>query len=124
MLDHIMINVQDYERSKAFYEATLAPLGYKLIMEFQGWAGFGVPDKPDSWGFWIQGGKPVPPPFHIAFCGDNRAKVRAFYEAALKAGGKDNGPPGIREAYHPHYYGAFVFDPDGHNIEAVCHNPE
>ena len=124
MLDHIMINVQNYERSKAFYQAALAPLGYHLIMEAQGWAGFGVDDKPDCWGFWIQGGTSALPPIHLAFRSDSRAKVRAFYEAALKAGGIDNGPPGVRETYHSHYYGAFLFDPDGHNIEAVCHNPE
>ena len=124
MLDHIMINVQNYESSKAFYQATLAPLGYTLIMEHQGWAGFGVDNKPDRWGFWIQGEAPALPPIHLAFRSDSRAGVRAFYEAALKAGGKDNGPPGLREGYHPHYYGAFIFDPDGHNIEAVCHSPE
>ena len=121
MLDHIGIAVQYYEKSKAFYKAALAPLGYELIMEVQGWAGFGVGGKPD---FWIQGGKQTIPRLHIAFRSDNRTKVRAFYEAALKAGGKGNGSPGIREMYHPHYYGAFVIDPDGHNIEAVCHNIE
>jgi catechol 2,3-dioxygenase-like lactoylglutathione lyase family enzyme len=121
MLDHIGIDVQNYEKSKAFYKATLAPLGYELIMEVQGWAGFGVRGKPD---FWIHGGKQTTPRIHVAFRSENRSMVRAFYEAALKAGGKDNGPPGIREMYHPHYYGAFVLDLDGHNIEAVCHNPE
>lgn len=121
MLDHVGIDVQNYEESKTFYQAALAPLGYELIMEVQGWAGFGVGGKPD---FWIRGGKPTVPRVHVAFRGDNRVKVRAFYHAALKAGGKDNGPPGIREIYHPHYYGAFVIDPDGHNIEAVCQNPE
>ena len=121
MLDHMGIDVQNYEKSKAFYKTALTSLGYELIMEVQGWAGFGVGGKPD---FWIQGGKQTIPRIHVAFRSENRAKVRAFYEAALKAGGKDNGPPGIREIYHPNYYGAFVFDPDGHNIEAVCHNPE
>ena len=121
MIDHIGIDVQNYEKSKAFYAAALAPLGYKLIMEFQGWAGFGAGGKPD---FWLQGGKQTTPIIHVAFGANNRAMVRAFYEAALKAGGKDNGPPGIREIYHPNYYGAFVYDLDGHNIEAVCHNPE
>ena len=121
MLDHIGIDVQNYEKSKAFYKAALAPLGYELIVEVQGWAGFGVGGKPD---FWIQGGKQTTPRIHVAFRSENREMVRAFYQAALKAGGKDNGPPGIREIYHPHYYGAFVLDVDGHNIEAVCHNPE
>jgi catechol 2,3-dioxygenase-like lactoylglutathione lyase family enzyme len=121
MLDHIGIDVQNYERSKAFYKAALAPLGYELIMEVQGWAGFGADGKPD---FWIQGGKQTVPRIHVAFRSDNRAKVRAFYAAALTAGGKDNGPPGIREIYHPNYYGAFVIDLDGHNIEVVCHGPE
>jgi catechol 2,3-dioxygenase-like lactoylglutathione lyase family enzyme len=121
MLDHIGIDVQHYERSKAFYLATLAALGYELILEINGWAGFGVAGKPD---FWIQGGKSTQPRIHVAFRSDKRADVRAFHAAGVKAGGKDNGPPGIREIYHPNYYGAFVIDPDGHNIEAVCHNPE
>ena len=124
MLDHLMIYVQDYEKGKAFYKEALAPLGYELLIEFQGWAGFGADGKPESCDFWIQGGKQTRPSIHFAFRSDSRAKVRAFYEAALKAGAKDNGPPGIRKTYHPHYYGAFVFDPDGHNIETVCHKPE
>ena len=121
MIDHIMINVEDFEKSKAFYVAALATLGYELITEFQGWAGIGAGGKPD---FWIQGVKQTTPKIHVAFGAGNRATVRAFYEAALKAGGKDNGPPGIRQIYHPNYYGAFVYDLDGHNIDAVCHNPE
>ncbi len=121
MLDHIGLNVSDYAKSKAFYETALAPLGYELIMEVEGYAGFGAGGKPD---FWIYGGAATTPQVHVAFQSQNRAKVREFYEAALKAGGKDNGPPGIREIYHPNYYGAFVLDPDGHNIEAVCHKPE
>lgn len=121
MIDHIGMDVQDYETSKAFYQAALAPLGYQLVMEVQGWAAFGIGGKPD---FWIQGGKRAMPRLHIAFRSDTRSQVRAFYDAALKAGGKDNGPPGPRTIYHPHYYGAFVIDPEGHNIEAVCHKPE
>lgn len=121
MLDHIGIDVRDHERSKAFYLTALAPLGYALIMEGHGWAGFGARGKPD---FWIRGGKQTAPGLHIAFHGDTRAGVREFYEAALRAGAHDNGPPGIRQMYHPNYYGAFVIDPDGHNIEAVCHAPE
>ena len=121
MLDHIGIDVQDFEKSIAFYKAALAELGYELIYEIQGSAGFGVSGNID---FCLQRGSRIGSGTHVAFRGENRAKVRAFYEAALKAGGKDNGSPGIREHYHPHYYGAFVFDPDGYNIEAVCHNPE
>ncbi|MEW5756240.1 MAG: VOC family protein [Pseudomonadota bacterium] len=121
MLDHIGLEVRDYAKSKAFYIQALAPLGYELIMEVEGHAGFGVEGKPD---FWINGAKTTTPPVHIAFRAANRAQVREFYAAALAAGGKDNGPPGIRALYHPNYYGAFVFDPDGHNIEAVCHAPE
>lgn len=121
MLDHIGIDVSDYENSKEFYKAALAPLGYGLIMEVYGYAGFGADGKPD---FWIHGGTVTTPQIHIAFKSKNRATVSAFYEAAINAGGKDNGPPGIRAMYHPHYFGAFVLDPDGHNIEAVCHDPE
>lgn len=90
-------------------------------MEGYGWADFGVSGKPD---FWIRNGGHTAPHIHVAFRSDDRAKARAFHEAALKAGGKDNGPLGMRTMYHPHYYGAFVLDPDGHNIEAVCHDPE
>ncbi|WP_308364095.1 MULTISPECIES: VOC family protein [unclassified Microbulbifer] len=120
MLDHIGLQVHSYERSKAFYQEALAPLGYQLILEYADWGGFGIGGKPD---FWIQVGKQVRPGLHIAFRADNREMVDAFYRAALDAGGKDNGPPGLREIYHPDYYGAFVMDPDGHNIEAVCHTP-
>lgn len=120
MIDHIGIDVRDLERSKAFYQATLAPLGYELIMEVQGWAGFGARGKPD---FWIRGARQTVPRIHVAFRSDKRATVREFYAAALKAGATDNGPPGVRAMYHPNYFGAFVIDPDGHNIEAVCHAP-
>ena len=121
MLDHIGLEVSDYEKSKAFYKAAMAPLGYEMIMEVYGYAGFGADGKPD---FWINGGKVTAPQVHIAFGAANRAKVREFYAAAMAAGATDNGPPGIRAMYHPHYYGAFVLDPDRHNIEAVCHTPE
>ena len=121
MLDHIGIDVQNYDKSTTFYKAALAPLGYALIMEVHGWAAFGAGGRPD---FWIQQGMSTAPPIHLAFRSESRAAVRAFYESALKVGGKDNGPPGVRAIYHPHYYGAFVIDPDGHNIEAVCHNSE
>jgi catechol 2,3-dioxygenase-like lactoylglutathione lyase family enzyme len=130
LLDHVSLNVSDYARSKAFYEKALAPLGVKAIMEFGEAAGFGHDRKPD---FWIGKGpttfqKPgdLAPitPVHIAFKARNRAEVRAFYEAAIAAGARDFGAPGPRPMYHPSYYGAFVLDPDGHNIEAVCHDPE
>jgi catechol 2,3-dioxygenase-like lactoylglutathione lyase family enzyme len=127
VIDHTGLNVSDYARSKAFYVKALAPLGYAVIMELpphivpNGGMGMGVPPKPD---LWIGGGVPNSPRLHIAFRAENRAQVDAFYRAALAAGGKDNGPPGVRAHYHPNYYGAFVLDPDGHNIEAVCHDPE
>lgn len=121
MLDHIQIEVSDIKKSKEFYLAALAPLGYKLILEFEGWLGFGANEEID---FCINSGIKATPSIHIAFRSQNREKVREFYKAALKAGGKDNGEPGIREHYHPNYFGAFVFDPDGHNIEAVCHKSE
>ncbi len=121
VLDHIGLVVSDYEASKAFYTAALAPLGIVLAMEYQGNAGFGRSGRPQ---FWFSAGAPVHAPMHVAFVADNRAQVREFYAAALRAGAKDNGLPGLREIYHPTYYGAFVIGPDGHNIEAVCHAPE
>jgi catechol 2,3-dioxygenase-like lactoylglutathione lyase family enzyme len=127
MIDHIGFPVSDYARSKAFYEKALAPLGYTLIMEVQQHendspaAGFGAARKPD---FWIGGEGGLNHALHIAIAVKDRATVDAFYTAALAAGGKDNGAPGIRTHYHPNYYGAFVLDPDGHNIEAVCHAAE
>ena len=119
MLDHIGVPVSDIDRAKAFYQKALAPLGYALMREFPGVAGFGVPPKPD---FWVGQG-PVGQKLHVAFRAANRTMVKAFYDAAIAAGGRDNGPPGTRPMYHEHYYGAFVLDPDGHNIEAVCHDP-
>jgi catechol 2,3-dioxygenase-like lactoylglutathione lyase family enzyme len=118
MLDHITLIVSDYARAKKFYEAALKPLGYKVIMEFGPSAGLGD-DRPD---FWIAQGKPGSIS-HVAITAKDRKTVDAFYAAAIAAGGKDNGKPGLRAQYHPNYYGAFVFDPDGHNIEAVCHTP-
>ena len=120
MLDHVGIRVSDFEQSKRFFAEALSPLGYELIMEPSvSAAGFGRRGKPD---FWIgQGdrGQPV----HIAFAASDRASVDAFHEEALAAGGRNNGGPGLRPEYHPSYYAAFVFDPDGNNIEAVCHEP-
>jgi catechol 2,3-dioxygenase-like lactoylglutathione lyase family enzyme len=117
MIDHLGISVSDVAKSVAFYKQALAPLGYELIMSMDTFAGFGINGKPD---FWIGKGEPKDR-VHVGFATKSRAIVRAFHEAALAAGGKDNGGPGIREIYHPEYYGAFVLDPDGHNIEACCH---
>jgi catechol 2,3-dioxygenase-like lactoylglutathione lyase family enzyme len=121
VLDHVGLPVSDFERSKRFYEEDLSPLGYELLMESSvSAAGFGRRGKPD---FWIAQGDPGHA-VHVAFTADDRATVDAFYEAAISAGGRDNGGPGLRPQYHPSYYGAFVFDPDSNNIEAVCHGPE
>ena len=122
MLDHVGFAVSDYDRSKAFYEQALAPLGITLLLEpVAAAAGFGKDGKPF---FWVEArGQAVEGRLHIAFAVQERATVDAFHAAALAAGGTDNGAPGVREIYHPHYYGAYVLDPDGHNIEAVCHTP-
>jgi catechol 2,3-dioxygenase-like lactoylglutathione lyase family enzyme len=120
MIDHIGIQVGDLERSITFYTKALAPLGYELVMRWQQFAGFGIGGKPE---FWIDGRGAPKDIIHVAFRANGRAVVRAFYEAALAAGGKDNGAPGVRPHYHEHYYGGFVHDPDGHNVEAVCHEP-
>ncbi len=117
ILDHLSLRVSDYERSRRFYEATLAPLGLRLIHENDAGAGFGTPENDD---FYVVGAR-EPSSVHLAFVAPDRAAVDAFHTAALAAGATDNGGPGMREIYHPHYYGAFVLDPDGHNIEAVCH---
>jgi len=119
MLDHVGFAVADYERSKAFYEKALTPLGMKLMMEpVAGVCGFGA-EFPF---FWIgQRDLGADSGVHVAFAAPDRETVDAFHAAALEAGGTDNGEPGVREIYHPHYYGAFVFDPDGNNVEAVCH---
>jgi len=121
MLDHLGFAVSDLQASRAFYSAALAPLGVGVLMEFGEHIGFGRDGKPN---FWIgSGGKPAGR-LHLAFSARNREEVRAFHEAALAAGATDNGEPGLRPDYHPHYYGAFVIDLNGHNIEAVCHSPE
>lgn len=129
MLDHVGFAVSDAEQSRRFYEQALAPLGITLIMsvtpeqtESGGTGhGFGSDGKPY---FWIGDNERIGEGTHIAFTAQSRAKVDEFYQAALAAGGRDNGGPGLRPHYHPNYYGAFVFDPDGMNIEAVCHRPE
>lgn len=130
MLDHLGFNVGDYAASRDFYRQALAPLGYAIVMEvtremtgsYEG-CGFGPPGRPQ---FWVgNGGADAHAGgMHIAFVAKNRAEVDAFHTAALAAGGKDNGAPGLRPHYHPDYYGAFVIDINGHNIEAVCHAPE
>ncbi|HZO44796.1 MAG TPA: VOC family protein [Xanthobacteraceae bacterium] len=126
MIDHVGFPVSDYATSKVFYEKALAPLGYVLVMEVPvnemnaPAAGFGIGGNPD---FWIGGEGGVGNPAHIAITAKDRSAVDAFHEAALAAGGRDNGAPGLRPQYGPSYYAAFVLDPDGHNIEAVCYRP-
>ncbi len=127
MFDHVGFPVRDYAAAKAFYEKALAPLGFAVQMEIgpevtggDSHCGFGSPGRPQ---FWIGDGEPLIGRMHIAFEAKDRATVRAFYEAAMASGGKDHGPPGPRPHYHQNYYAAFVIDPDGHNIEAVCHLP-
>ncbi len=129
MLDHIILQVRDLERARAFYDAALHPLGSGVVMAltradtggtFEG-VGYGRGAKPS---FWIAAAAAgASGPVHVAFVSDDRAGVDAFHRAALAAGGRDNGAPGLRPHYHPTYYGAFAFDPDGNNIEAVCHRP-
>ena len=120
-IDHIGFAVADYRRSKTFYSCCLAPLGLELIVEIEGWAGFGRGDKAE---LWFGEDCAAQRPMHIAFVAGDRDSVDHFYRAALAAGGKDNGAPGLRPVYHANYYGAFVIDPDGHNIEAVCHQAQ
>lgn len=120
MLDHIMLRVRDYAASKRFYDAVLETLGYRMLLEFPEAGGYGDDQKPY---FWI-GHSPDPHPrIHIAFMAKDRAAVDAFHAKALEMGARDDGAPGLRPNYHPDYYGAFVIDPDGHNIEAVYHGP-
>jgi catechol 2,3-dioxygenase-like lactoylglutathione lyase family enzyme len=128
MIDHVGFPVSDFARAKAFYTNALLPLDYRLVMEVtqeqndgDPSAGFGADGKPD---FWIGGEGGLNKPLHVAILAKDRAAVDAFYKAAIAAGGRDNGAPSIRPHYHPNYYAAFVFDPDGHNVEAVCHAPE
>jgi catechol 2,3-dioxygenase-like lactoylglutathione lyase family enzyme len=119
--DHLGFAVADFARSKAFYLAVLVPLGIGIVSEGEDWILLGRDGQPELW----LGASGTPPgPIHLAFKARSRAEVRAFHAAALTAGGRDNGAPGIRGHYHPNYYGAFVFDPDGHNIEAVSHQSE
>ena len=120
MIDHIVLNVRDVAASKQFYAAALAPLDFDVILEIAGGVGFGKDGKPE---FWISSRPTAHTGVHVAFGSEDRDGVDAFYAAAMEAGGRDNGPPGLRELYHPHYYGAFALDPDGNNIEVVCHAP-
>jgi catechol 2,3-dioxygenase-like lactoylglutathione lyase family enzyme len=122
ILDHIGYAVSNFARAKAFYTRALEPLGIVVVMEGDAWAMLGKNGKPEFW-FGAYGKAPEAR-LHIAFAAENREQVRAFHAAALAAGGTDNGAPGIREQYHKDYYGAFVIDPEGHNIEAVCHKPQ
>lgn len=124
IFDHVGIAVSDFEKSRAFYTEALATLGIELLTEFSHGGiqhvayGIGRPT------FWVSSGKRFRGDGHICFAARSRSEVAAFHAVALSMGGRDNGPPGIRAHYHPNYFGAFVFDPDGHNIEAVCHDPE
>jgi catechol 2,3-dioxygenase-like lactoylglutathione lyase family enzyme len=120
MIDHLTLTVRDSSRSRPFYEKALAPLGYRVVMEFGDLCGFGD-EKPS---LWMKPGDPPTTPQHLAFVAPSRAAVAAFHAAALAAGGRDNGAPGLRPDYHATYYAAFVIDPDGHNLEAVTHRPE
>jgi catechol 2,3-dioxygenase-like lactoylglutathione lyase family enzyme len=127
MLDHITLTVADFARSRAFFDAALAPLGVGVVFEVTAeqsgtrrYAGYGEAGRPY---FWIGGG-PATGAAHVAFAASSRAEVDAFHAAALAAAGRDNGAPGLRPHYDPDYYGAFVLDPDGNNIEAVCRRPE
>lgn len=124
IIDHVGLKVADFALSRSFYRETLATLGIELLADFSvgrdQHAGFGK-GRPT---FWIGSGRSGLSGAHVAFTAASRAEVNAFYSVALSMGGRDNGAPGIRAHYHPNYYGAYVFDPDGHNIEAVCHAAE
>jgi catechol 2,3-dioxygenase-like lactoylglutathione lyase family enzyme len=119
MIDHMSLKVLDVPTARNFYAAALKPLKFGIVMEFPEAVGMGPKGHPVFWLSKSQGRAPT----HIAFMAATRPAVDAFYQAALAAGGRDNGAPGLRPQYHKHYYGAFVFDPDGNNIEAVCHLP-
>jgi len=121
MFDHVGLGVSDLPASKSFFLAALAPLGVSVAMEGEYGVGLGKKGKPS---LWLSQAESRPSALHLAFTADTRAEVDAFYREALAAGGKDNGPPGLRPHYHANYYGAFVIGPDGHNVEAVCHRAE
>jgi catechol 2,3-dioxygenase-like lactoylglutathione lyase family enzyme len=121
MIDHVGLDVRELETAKDFYIQALEPLGYRVFMEWQEHVGFAGPgDFPD---FWISKRGEPSAGTHVCFRAADRATVDAFHAAATAAGGRDNGAPGVRPHYHEHYYGAYVLDPDGNNVEAVCHDP-
>ena len=121
MIDHVKLNVSSYPASREFYEKVLAPIGYKLAVDFDNMGGGlvaeGIPD------LWLEEHDPISSPVHVAFSGPDRESVDEFYRLAMELGARDNGPPGLRPDYHQNYYAAFVLDPDGNNIEVVCHKP-
>jgi catechol 2,3-dioxygenase-like lactoylglutathione lyase family enzyme len=121
MIDHVTLNVADLEPERGFYEQALRPVGYELVMDFPDWCGFASDGVPN---FFISHRGEPSAPVHVAFLAPDQAAVAAFFEAALAAGGQDNGPPGIRRVYHEYYFGAYILDPEGNNIEAVTHKPE
>lgn len=121
MFDHVGFGVTNLSESKEFFLRSLQPLGVTVAMEGPYGVGLGRNGKPS---LWLSETKETPARLHIAITANSRSEVDAFYEAGIAAGGKDNGPPGLRPHYHPNYYGAFVIGPDGHNVEAVCHKPE
>ena len=118
-IDHVTVKVKDVAAAKAFYAAALKPLGYEVLMEIDGFVGLGVKPKPD---LWLAKYDVTAPPAHVAFSAKDEAQVHAFHEAGLRAGGKDNGQPGTRAEYHPGYYGSFLLDPEGNNVEVVLHH--
>jgi len=120
MIDHLTISVTDLQKTVTFYERALKPLGYGLIMAHEQYRAFGPKGKPT---LWIKHAERATPPMHLAFVAKDRKAVDAFYAAAIDAGAQDFGKPGLRPQYHRNYYGAFVIDPNGHPIEAVCHAP-
>lgn len=128
MIDHVSVIVSDFAKSRAFYVQALAQTGHSKLVELPDTLGEDAPTAgfchADGSDFWIRQGDATMPPIHIAFRVPSRAAVDAFYEAAIAAGGRDNGAPGLRRHYHANYYGAYVLDPDGHNIEAVCHDAQ
>jgi catechol 2,3-dioxygenase-like lactoylglutathione lyase family enzyme len=121
MFDHVGFGVTDYGASKAFFLKALQPIGVEIVMEGPYGLGLGQGGKPSLWMFETS---EKPAHLHLAFTASARKQVDEFYRAALEAGGKDNGGPGLRPHYHANYYGAFVIGPDGHNVEVVCHKPE
>jgi catechol 2,3-dioxygenase-like lactoylglutathione lyase family enzyme len=129
MIDHLSLVVSDLDRARGFYDAALAPLGYTRLFDVADFSGYGAAQdktiREQALPFWI-GRDPAPPALngHVCFKAPSREAVRAFYRFALSKGARDNGPPGLRPQYHPNYYAAFVIDPDGHRIEAVCHTSE